>query len=291
MYITKENLEEYGACKQGIAFVEKFFPNGAEMLELIQTRHIPHEMLHWGYENLPWNEKEKEMYLKVLDIVNSDYFYTSEKLYNSSFVTKSKSVSSSSFIFSSNNVRDSRNVINSADVSNSSKIYGSNFIYDSSLVACATNITNCKNVTGITYGLDSFNAVESSGVVNSREIIKSKDVENCFFCNGVTNLQHCFFCYGITDESDLLFNKPVSQIVLNNIEKQYREIIGDFRLPLIEEVPEDSIDVLPKLNNNFLTYFNELPERFWQWIKTLPNYDAELMYKITFRKEFLLDKK
>ena len=34
--------------------------------------------------------------------------------------------------------------------------------------------------------------------------------------------------------------------------------------------------------NKFSEFFENLPDDFWQWVKTLPNYDPEILYSMTF---------
>ena len=39
--------------------------------------------------------------------------------------------------------------------------------------------------------------------------------------------------------------------------------------------------------NNFSKFFEDLPNDFWQWVKTLPNYDPEILYSMTFNPTLL----
>lgn len=287
MFITKETLEKYNACEQGIKFLEKYFPDGAEMLELIQTRHIPHDMLHWGYEHLNWNKDELDMYCKVLEIVDSEYFYSSEKLFDSSFITNSKGVYSSSFVFDSQNIRSSKYIYNSKDVDNSNIVSESSFVYDSKKIYNSANITNCSNMLDIIYGLNSKNCIRTKGAVESSEIFNSAATENCHFCASVDTLTNCLFCFDINDQENMLFNRPISEKVLTNIKTQYLNIMKDFSIQISEPIPEGSVNDKIKLNTDFCSYFSNIPQTFWNWVKTLPNYDAEIMYKITLNPVFL----
>ena len=52
MFIAPEMLRAHGACDQGIRYIERFYPYGAEAIDIIRDRHISKEFLHWGRENL-----------------------------------------------------------------------------------------------------------------------------------------------------------------------------------------------------------------------------------------------
>lgn len=289
MYITKEVLEKYGACAQGIKFVDKFFPDGIEMIELIQTKHIPHEMLHWGFDHLPWNEKERETYESVLEIISSQHYHGSEKLFDSSFIGKSKKIHSSSFVFNSENVRNSNIINESQDVDDSQRIFKSNFVYSSSNVYGSTNITNSNNIYNVIYALNSRNCAGGKNIVDSSEIFNSENVENSFFCTSVNTLQNCYFCNKITDATNMVFNRPVGERIMSNIRVQYEKFLAEISPRIIEEIPSTSINIMPVVNLNFSSYFEQLPNEFWRWVRSLPGYDSEIMYNITYNSKPLLE--
>ena len=43
----------------------------------------------------------------------------------------------------------------------------------------------------------------------------------------------------------------------------------------------------PKINTNFREWYLYIMSEFWQWARTLPNYDPMLLYRITFDPNFL----
>lgn len=59
MFITADILREYEACGPGLKYIERFYPNGAEMIDLIRDRHIHKSFLHWGREHLTVTEEEE----------------------------------------------------------------------------------------------------------------------------------------------------------------------------------------------------------------------------------------
>jgi hypothetical protein len=59
-------------------------------------------------------------------------------------------------------------------------------------------------------------------------------------------------------------------------------------LLFVEEWPEDSAKIEnPKINTNFREWYLYIMSEFWQWARTLPNYDPMLLYRITFDPIFL----
>ena len=72
MFITADLLRKYGACEQGIKYIERFYPNGAEMIDVIRDRHISKDFLHWGREYLTHTPEELAAYFTACDIINSE---------------------------------------------------------------------------------------------------------------------------------------------------------------------------------------------------------------------------
>jgi hypothetical protein len=50
MYITLDILQKRGACQEYLDFFAKRFPDGVEMLHMIERGHMPYHALHWGYK-------------------------------------------------------------------------------------------------------------------------------------------------------------------------------------------------------------------------------------------------
>ena len=80
MLITVEVLQNNNACKQGVDFVSKFYPNGVEMIDLIKDKRVSREMLHWGRQHLTHTQEELDAYCAMCNIINSNGFWYSESL-------------------------------------------------------------------------------------------------------------------------------------------------------------------------------------------------------------------
>lgn len=90
MFITVELLKKYKACDNGIKYIDRFYPNGVEMIDVIRDRHIPKEMLHWGREFLTHSEEELVAYMQACNIVNTEGYWYSQDVRDSKYVIKSK---------------------------------------------------------------------------------------------------------------------------------------------------------------------------------------------------------
>ena len=68
-----------------------------------------------------------------------------------------------------------------------------------------------------------------------------------------------------------------------NINIQFNKIVS---LPL-KMAFIDKENLIPRQIYNFSKFFENLSSDFWQWTKTLPNYDPEILYSMTFNQGLL----
>ena len=123
MLITTEVLRKHKGCEQGIKYIERFYPEGAEIMTLIRDRHINKEFLHWGREHLSVTDEELAAYCEVCRIVNTDGFWYSQDVRDSKYVIKSKNVEGSTSIFESNDIVDSTDVVGGENIEYSHQIF------------------------------------------------------------------------------------------------------------------------------------------------------------------------
>ena len=131
MYITLDILVRRGACQEALDFFAKHYPNGIEMIDIINARHIPTHFLHWGYQHLDPNREEVEAYWKKVDVVDSDGVHESVQVYNSTIVSGSKNIHNSNEIYKSENVNNCEYIVGSEFVDNSENVGLSEFIDNS----------------------------------------------------------------------------------------------------------------------------------------------------------------
>lgn len=289
MFLTVEKLIQLNACKQGIKYIEKFFPSGAELIDIINARHIPKEFLHWGRENLSISQNELVAYCKVCGIENTTGFWYSEAVKNSMYVVKSKNIEDSRGIFGCTDVTNSTDAVCSEDVANSSQIFDSSIIDSSSKVFKGKNVLNGQNIYNSTMIAKSKNVFESSNVFSSSEIIKSKDITNSYFCQNCINVRNSMFCFGISDAEYHIFNQPVDKERFELFVQQYNRLMN-VQLAFSQEWKENLIgEYRPLITQKFDDWYKPIPQKFWKWVRTLPNFDSMLIYDITMLPEILID--
>ena len=297
MYLTKEILQKFNACSAGIKWFERHFPNGAELIDVINHPKVDKHTLHWGYTNLPTTAAEQEAYRKKLNITNNPHIDTiaySDNIEDSTFVSRSSGVEKSRFIFSCEDVINSSNVSSSKVVQRSDRIFNSEFVYDSERVYDGKNINKSHNIVSANYIINSANVMNAASVINSKFVVDiapdgTKQIKNSVFINHCSNLDHCLFCYGISDGEHLLFNKKITPEEYDMITTQLDNILLNIELKFThngwpqEQIPLDA----PIINRNTSNQFAALPDKFWRWMKTLPGYDPMIMYGITMQGNLL----
>ena len=283
MFLTVDILKERRACEQGIHFVEKFYPNGVELSEIIQNKHIPKEFLHWGFSHLDATNEEIKLYEKVLDITNTTGYFESEKVSDSQQVRFSSEIENSKDIYRSKKIKNSCSIYSSNNVEYSSNINKSSFCSNSEAILNSTNVTDSTMVINSNYVLRSNSIIKSKFITDSTCIINSSNIEDCNFLMDCNNMRDSIFCLGLDGKEYYLFNKPVSKIMYENINLQFRKYIT---LPL-RMIYTNNENLVSTQVNNFSKFFENLPDDFWQWVKTLPNYDPEILYSMTFNPTLL----
>lgn len=48
MYLRPDDLLKYGACYLGYSFMSRYFPDGGELIDIIQHKYATPEFLHFG---------------------------------------------------------------------------------------------------------------------------------------------------------------------------------------------------------------------------------------------------
>lgn len=290
MFVTSEILQKTGACNEGQVWFAKHYPNGAELAELITHRHITKSFLHWGRRFLSPNEEEIALYNKVLNNEDNEIILECDNTKNSQRIFYSSHINNCTDIYRSEEIIKSQIVISSSNVEESIQTFLSDFVYNSLKVIKSTNVNNSTNIIDSTYIVRSRNVYMSNLITGSMEIYKSINLEDCLFCSECTNLKHCFGCQGLEDKEYHIFNQPVAPEHFEIIKKQYLSIV-DCLLKYVDNWPIDIINTeIPKIDRKFPHHYETLPPKFWKWLKSLPNYSTEQIYKITLLPEFLTTK-
>ena len=287
MFVTSEILRKHNACEQDIRQFERFYPNGAEMIDIIHDRHISKEFLHWGREKLTNGSEELKAYCEACNIINSEGFWYSYNVQDSKYISRSKNVKNSRSIFQSSDIVQCQDVVKTDEAENSEKIFHSSMIDNCEMVWKGNNIVDSVNICNSTMVARSKNIIDSNTVFDSSEIIKSSNVTNSHFCQDCGDIDHCLFCVGLTQAQYHIFNKPVDKNLYELLERQYKKYMTA-RLEFVRDWPENlttATDIKPI--RKFDDWYHCVSEKFWKWARTLPNFDSMLLYHITMLPEFL----
>lgn len=293
MFLTLDILEHYGACESGKKWFARNFPKGAELIDVITHKTATPEILHWGYNHLTTTDEEQEAYREKLKI-NSPHpwnIYESDTITESEYVSKSSHVQDSCYIFSSTNIAECDNVSFSSDVERSHQIFGSEFVYDSTRILQGKNITQSLNIVNSDYVVRSSSVLNAAAVNNSHYIHsfapgRTRQIRNSAFITDCVNIKNCLFCAGIKDKEYMIFNMPVEADEFELVQNQLKSLLAGWQMTLVKDKwPEHTIPLdTPNMQRITTKQFSNLPERFWRWVKTLPNYDPAILYMITFNK-------
>lgn len=288
MYLTKQILDKYNACGPGVDWFERRFPNGAELIDIIKAPHIPASFLHWGRLHLTTNEDERRAYNEALHIINSTNYWSCSMIENCTMITNTNNAKNSKYIYDSANVSDSEDVTNSTIIEHSQKVFNSERIYASTDIAHSNNIKESENISYSTFVLNSRNVFQSSLITSSNVVLNSKNIEYSGFISNCSDLSHCLFCYDKNTGLYEIFNKPINEAQWKFIYDELKDMLQARRLNLFDtwdpEIIEHGNSCHIAQNIQFSTL---LDEQMINWIKHLPYYDNEIVYKMTFHPSFL----
>lgn len=297
MFLTAEILAQQGACQKGIDQFNRIFPDGAELIDVINHKRIGPKLLHWGFLNLSVSLDETEAYYKRLNIVgtNLQHIYKSDNVTNGDFIGQSSHITNSEYVFSCKNVENCANISHSSDVINSTQIFGSEFVDDSCKIVHSKNVTKSRNIILSDYVVNSHSVINAAAVTKSAFVGSfvpggAKQIKNSRFITESTNLNYCLFCVGLHDAEYMIFNKKVEVEEYELILKQLDKILMGWDAELVKdnEWPECTIPLdIPTIQRNVLKQYEALPESFWRWVKTLPGYDPNVLYRLTYNRDLL----
>lgn len=281
MVLTIKDIEKYKGVPEGIKKFLKEASNGLEIIDLFSV--ISANDASWLKLYIGFNEEENKAFEKAYGITNSKQVIGSRDIDNSYFVLGSFDVKDSKHIFSSGTITSSEDISGSSDVENSSQVFDSYYVYNSSQVINSKNITRSRNIIDSNFIIDSNNIIESSICSNSNGIVSSSNLDNCLFCTHCADLKNSLFCSNFKDGEYYIFNKPMpSKDYFEIIKKQYEKYAA-INFSFVNEWPVGmTSDAAPVVRKDIRTFYNNFSIKFWDWVKSLPNYDPEVLYLTTF---------
>ena len=284
MIITLDQLVRAGACQEALNFFSKHYPDGVNAKAVIEKGHLPDHFYHWAYNELTVDPEDIEAYLKHMNIVDSEGVFDSRDVSNSTRVVRSQRVNHSYTIYKSTDVDNSSYVSGSDDVRYSNYVCLSTFVENSKHINKSHNITDSTDVYDTTYAVSSHSIFVSRNVVNCYDIRYGENLSDCFMCVDCTNSNHLFCCHGVDNGEYMIFNEKVNEKQWQMIVNQYLRFAPITRI--MEKWNELSAEAPPAIYN-YSTHYLATPDKFWSWLRTLPNYTPQVVYNITFRRGIL----
>lgn len=223
------------------------------------------------------------------DFTRSSNYYNCQNIQDSQYIVNSNDVDSSSFVHESADISHCSDVYRCDDATNSSLIFDSQFIYDSEKIFGVTNAVKSCNVLNSARVYNSVNIYSCSDINDCSELRHCNKMEKSFFCADSKNLKNCIFCSNLEDKEYYIFNKPISKEMFEIILAQYMRQTKDMELDYLREPwPENML--IPSLPNPFAyhnKHYLQINDKFWRWARSVPGYDADLLYNITLNFDAL----
>ena len=223
------------------------------------------------------------------DFIGCTNYYNCQNIQDSHYIVNSKGVDSSSFVHNSSDITHCSDVYECDDATNSNQIFHSQFVYSSERIDRSTNVDNCINVLVSTTVYNSRNIYVCSSIMGCGELRHCDKMDFSYFCADSKGLKDCMFCFGLENKEYHIFNQPVSKEKFDIIRKQYLRLMEDVELDYLrEQWPKDML--IPSHPNPFAyhdKHYRQLSEKFWRWVKSVPGYDADLLYQLTLNFDLI----
>lgn len=284
--ITQLDLQVQRAPQTYLQWFKQNHPDGANVQELL-VESTPSDFLYW-INGLKILDEETEKLIdnwiafcdkKPFDCSNTE---------NSFYASKSDDVKDSQYVHSSIEVNNSSSICLSSFVQDSHQIFNSEFVAFSRQVALSQNVESSNNVVKSSVIFESSNIYKSKTVLRSREIRNSDEVTDSAFCATCRKIENCLFCVDLTEKSFHIFNTPVDPARFSIIKAQYLKFLSE-GLTFVKDWPKDPLRIItPQVIVRFDKHYQNLPDKFWRWVRTLPGYSENILYQITFLPQFSL---
>ena len=277
MKITNELMHYFSSItEEEIELFNKFYPEGAESLEVIHNKDVPLSMCHWVNKYFSLSVEEIKEYERRCGIdESSSLCWNSDNVKNSRVVAESHNIENSDHIYTSQDIEKSSFVYNASNVINSNEIYYGNDIKRSSYVAYSNNIHYSYNIQSSQIVEWSNNIIFSTNIKNSRYVYKSDNCDKCFCSVLLSNCKHCLFCYGLNGAEYYIFNEPVEREVYEEWQDLLEQWLDKDNQPIMK-IDDDILKRQNRyeINNHLGAVFANLPQEFYNWVTTVINYDA-----------------
>ena len=257
MFITYDLLKNHGACEDGLKWFKDNYPNGCELSEV---KDAPAEFVWWFYNNIQQDER----------------------LYRLCGVNHSFGVNGSNGVNYSNGVNGSDGVNGSNGVNYSDGVNCSNGVNGSNGVNYSNGVNGSDGVNGSNGVNYSFGVNGSLGISNSFGVNGSFGISNSFGVDMalfLSNKPRTYSIFGreVSEERfyevrEKLYDKLSGwRPTFNNIKALYLANGSDWKLTPIKDAE----------NISKKEAWADMPKPAIKYVKSLPEFDAEMFKEIT----------
>lgn len=283
MKVTIDLVKKYNPCEEGIAFMEKNFPNGAEVAEIARHPEVTIDMLHFAKDYFDLSNEEVQLYNELCKIKDSRLIFDSYNVSKSTAISQSNTVVNSSFVQFSENVKSSKNIYHSINIKDSEEVYLGQDITNGFCIMESNHVERANNIIHSNYIIDSNHLISCDNIDESSFIFNSDEVHFSHFCGFLNHCNNCMFCFNLKDAENCIFNKPVSSREYSKYRDQFFELFNTGALYNSIGIKEKEFSkdrFTYSLAFNF--FFRNLPDSFIEWARSLPNANEDLLRTVLF---------
>lgn len=296
--ITPENLREYGANGEDIAFIQERYPQGVSFYQILSDEvvDISMDLIHWGFMYLPLSDTDKEMYLDYVEITDSSHFASSYNIHNCRVVVDSIFCTNSRYVIESSHVKDSSFIFNGEDINEGYQVYDSRLIKSSDLVSDSQDVTCSVDVlysNGVIY---SSSIAFSTEIEGSSLLVECEAVENSYLSRNLISCKNKILCYDLENNSEyMVLNERVSEEFFETLREALSEF-WDNKYYFVKKIEEEEIETATgtlRIINNLLEprervswlllkeVFDENPKLLRKIKRSVKNLDLNKLYQLS----------
>lgn len=286
MKLTAELLSQYDACGKGFDWFKEKYPQGAELIDIMNDSECDMHFLHWGYHYLDISPEEKALYLEKARIKNSSFIYDSEDVSECTALSNCSKMIRSKFCSHSTQVTDSEEVYQSEDITKSSEIFFSERVINSHYISNSTDIKHSSKISNSSLITTSHNILDSLIVTDSAYVWQCRQIRRVAFGAFLNNVTNALCSAGMENCTNIIFNQPVSPTEFAQYYAQFLLLAREMQYPNPLIVCDSNIHLHDSSRCNFQfnypTLIQNLPSKLLNFIKTLPYYSDELFNQVFF---------
>lgn len=295
--VYKNLMEKSGFPKEPIELIDG--------LGWVQSYSSDKEKVHFSKLFSDWRTYmgmeplEMEKFEEVFEITNSCVILKSFCIDSSSRVRDSKDVSGSKYVDFSENIRNSERIHSSENVESSRYIQSSQNILTSIGVINSSKIKYSQSVLNSYEISNCYGAYSCEEIENSLGIFGASIGKEIYFSTNLKDCSYCLFCSGLKNKKFCLFNQEIGQrdwfvikeLLLNEWLKNDKSL---YRIVLFKDDDKEWCGFKTS-SGGYISFscvaqrdfFQNLPPKFLEYIRSMPYYNEWLFYQITMNPEIL----